>query len=273
MGGIGIIMIAVGHPAYYRMAITLAASVKHHEKTPICLVHDGQFDIFTDIEKGLFDNNMTIPGVHPMELKLQLYDISPFEQTVFMDVDMVMIPGKRVSDLVKSVQGCGFTIMNYYKKDASIWATVEDVRAASGNNIDPMYIPYSELMYFEKGEAAERLFTEALIQYKTPVPFIKFAGSVPDELPIITASLKTGVKPHQYNWLPVFWHFRSKRDAALQPHQLAKRYIAYSIGGNTLPHYVKAHYNNLSSFYCKKLGILPYQAKDKKYFLPNRSKI
>lgn len=273
MGSIGVLLIALGHENYYRMAVNLAASLRYNAPDiDIHLITDR-----IDIDERLFTsfNTLIELGLNPFACKTNLYDLSPFDKTLFLDVDMIWLPDRNPMNLFKELEGKAFTIMNAMKGEACIWADPEDVRKESGNTTDPIRIFYSELIYFERTEQTEAFFDEVKNVYQTTtITNRKFAGGMADELAYIIASLKLGVHPHMDDWQPVYWFFRNKKHAHLQPYQLKNNYYAYSIGGNNLPVYVKAHYNNLAAFYGKAAGVAkPYLAQDKRYFLSNRTKI
>lgn len=279
----GILLIAMGHENYLKMAVNLAASLKVNDKDiKIHLVHDGGWANLPMAEQQLFDSEST-PAYNIWHTKEQtdyikpktrMYELSPFDKTLFLDVDMVWMCDRPVSDLIAQLDGVDFTIMNEGPKEMCYWADPDELRQMVGGD-NPLYIYYSELVYFEKTPKTKDYFKKVQKVFDKPKPGTKtFAGSaMPDELAFIIASLQTGIGPHQDNWLPIYWHFRDKKHRHLQPYQLAKIFYGYSIGGNVTPEYAKAHYNNLTAHYASVMGIKkPYQVRDKKSFIPERSK-
>jgi len=268
----GVLLIALGHENYMKMAVNLAASLKYNcPDIQIALVHDGA----GQIPDNLFQCNIMVPPGNPIQYKTKLYELSPFQQTLYLDVDMIWLPGRNPEELFTTLAGIDFTIMNTGSGEYCIWAEADDIRQVAGNVDDPIYMFYSELIYFEKTGKAEAYFSMVQEIYTTAtLTNRKFAGGMADELAYIIAALQTGTKPHQDKWCPVYWFYRNKKDAHLQPYQLQNNYYAYSIGGNQLPGYAKSHYNNLARLYAKHAGIAkPYLAQDKRYFLSNRTKI
>lgn len=266
----GILLLALGHENYKAMAVNLAASIKlNSPQTKVAVIHDGMA-----IDSALFDHAILIEAKHPGHMyKTKLYDLTPFDKTLYLDVDMILVPEAKPDVLFDELDGVPFTVMNV-QKEYSPWADVTEIRKASGNNNDPFYAYYSEAMYFEKGKPAKDLFALASKQFKVKFENREFNGGVADELALTLAAMKLGIQPHKANWRPVFWHFRDKQDAGKQPFQLKGKYLAYSIGGNSLPAYVKANYNNLATFYGRSMGVAkPYMATDKRYFLANRTTI
>lgn len=279
----GVLLIALGHENYIKMAVNLAASLRTSDpEVHICLVHDGKFDQLEQKQRDLFSKDIKCPDQHCtttgrpdfIKAKTRMYDLSPYDQTLFLDVDMVWLVDKRVSELIKTLEGIDFTIMNTGPTEKCYWAEPEDVRKITGST-HPMYIFYSELVYFEKGEKAKAYFKKVKQAFDKPMIGARTFGTsaMPDELAFIIASLQTGTLPHQDNWFPVYWHFRDKSKRHLQPFQLSKEFYAYSIGGNVTPEYAKAHYNNLVAHYAKVMGInQPYQVRDKRSYIMERTK-
>lgn len=274
MGSIekGILLIALGHENYMNMAINLAASIKYNcSDIPIAVLHNGRLK-----ERQLFDHIIEIDEkIDFIKWKTRLYEISPFNKTLFLDVDMILFPEADLNKFFDELNGINFTIINAEKGEYAIWALPEDIRRTANNFDDPLYTFYSELIYFEKNVDTEIFFEEVKNQYTNPeIEHKSFSTGLPDELAYTIASLKLKMPPHKKNWDPVFWHFRNKKDARLSVHQLKNKYIALSVGGNQLPIYIKAHYNNLAIFYNQKMGIAKSKkVTDKRLYLIERAKI
>ena len=279
----GVLLIAMGHENYVRMAVNLAASLKASESTvKIHLVHDGGLYQLPDNEQRLFYSEVVPARAHwytgdapdYIKPKTRMYLLSPFDKTLFLDVDMIWMCDRPVSELFSELDGTDFAIMNEGPSDYCYWADPAELREMVSSE-PPMHIYYSELVYFEKNQKVKDYFKLVQKTFDKPRPGTKtFAGSaMPDELAFILASLQSGVGPHKDNWLPIYWHFRDRKHRHLQPYQLSTMYYGYSIGGNVTPEYAKAHYNNLVAHYSKIMGInRPYQVRDKKSYIPERSK-
>ncbi len=235
-------MIALGHENYIKMAVNLAASIRASDaQVSICLVHDGKYSALEPAARQLFDKQVKCPDQHCttngiqdfIKAKTRLYDLSPYQQTLFLDVDMVWLMDRPVSALLDELNEVDFTIMNIGPSEKCYWAEPDDLRHALGPD-NPMYVFYSELVYFEKSDRSKRFFKKVKQAFDKPIVSSRTFGSsaMPDELAFIIASLQTGVLPHKDNWLPIYWHFRDKGKRHLQPYQLAKEYYGYSIGGN-----------------------------------------
>lgn len=271
----GVIMIAMGHENYLKMAVNLAASIKANDTCLIHLIHDGGYSLLGAQEASLFDSHAEYIHQEKMDFikpKTELYELSPFDKTLYLDVDMVFLVNKKVGDLLSGLSGTDFAIMNQGREEKCLWADPAEVRKVTGDT-HPMHVFYSECLYFEKNPKTKDFFKKVKAAYNKPkVKTMTFAGShMPDELAFIIASLQTGLLPHQENWLPVYWYLRDKKYRHMQPYELP--FYAYSIGGNVVPEYGKAHYNNLVSYYSKIMGISdPYKVRDKRSYLPERVK-
>lgn len=283
MGSVGILLIAMGHENYIKMAVNLAASLRYNAPNiSIHLVHDGGYDALSDQEKSLFSTNEvpvdqvwhTNGKVDYIKPKTRMYELSPYTKTLYLDVDTIWLIDRSLDQLLSELSNVPFAIMNEGPTEKCYWADPSEIRAST-NSEHPMYVFYSELLYFEKSPELKNYFL--LVKKAFDKPIVKtrtFSGSaMPDELAFIIASHKTGILPHRNDWLPVYWYFRDKKMRHLQPYQLPSHVFAYSIGGNVTPEYAKAHYNNLVSHYSSKMGIKkPYQVRDKRSYIPERTK-
>jgi len=269
----GVLIIALGHKNYYRMAVNLAASIKRnspniHISIVVDSIHEDNAHVFDNIISAKYDN--------PVEAKTDVYDLSPYDKTLYLDADMILLPDVDLEKLFVELENVDFTIMNACAgDDYSVWASADAIRFATGNTEDPLPAYYSELIYFTKCSRIESYFEAVQHEYKTATLRGRtFAGVMADELAFTLASMKLKIFPHKLNWLPVFWHFRDKKDTGMQPYQLCEKYYGYSLGGNITPAYAKAQYDNLVTYYAQVMKVTkPFKALDKRTYLSNRSKI
>lgn len=282
MGSVGVMLIAMGHENYIKMAVNLAASLKAQSDVRIHLVHSGAFESLSEEGKRLFDtqelppNSVWTTNGQPdyIKPKTRMYDLSPFDRTIYLDVDMVWMVGRDINSLVAELNGIPFTVMNEGPEEKCYWAEPSELREYTKSET-PMYIFYNELIYFERTPEVKKYFSHVKKNFDLPkVKCKRFAGSaMPDELAFIIASLQTGIVPHRANWLPVYWYLRDKKFRHLQPYQLPGNIYGYSIGGNVTPEYAKAHYNNIVSHFSNVMGIkLPYKVRDKRSYISERTK-
>lgn len=271
----GILIVATGHPHYVNLAINLAASIKYNApQLRTCIVHDGGYASLTGPRKTLFDDEIYVSSNEAFKIKTQLYRISPYDRTLYLDADTIILPNVNLVGFIHQLKG--FNIINTGRgKDYCIWADPEAIRGLTGNNTNPLHQYFSEMIFFEKNDKMENFFKEVEYAYSnTDIQYKTIADQMPDELAYTIASIRTGVMPDIIDWCPLFWHFRNRKDSSMQSYQLSKKYIGYSIGGNVIPEYVKASYNNYVSFYEHKLGIKGLtKAIDKRLIFRNRIKL
>lgn len=273
----GILLIATGDKYYMDLAINLAVSIKANSSLPIHLVHSDNGSTYIQKSEQLFKSITVIQDyILPFGLKTQLYRLSPFDATLYLDVDMLILPGTDLEKCMNDLSGTSFAIINkYHKEDVSIWSDPKELRQLTGNQEPGMYHYFSECIYFEKNDETEKYFKEVKQAYEEPgIEYKKIANQMPDELAYTIASMRTGIVPHSKDWCPIFWHLRNRKDTHLQIYQLNKKYIAYSVGGNMLPQYVKASYDNLLTLYENKLQLKGLRRiAEKRIVLRDRIKI
>ncbi len=279
----GILLIATGHSNYYKMAAVLAASIRCNDNLPVCLVTDATIP---EREKHLFDivkapvikyNTQSYPGgskrVEHIRNKVHMYDYSPFQETIFLDVDQIVIHGRSLTKIFDELKDIDFTMSNTGPSKISIWADIPEVQGIYGDK--PFWNFHSEFVYFKKCPKVLDFFAAAIGVYKdNKIPSaVKFSGAaMADELAFQCAAIITGIYPHKENWEPNYWYDRhSLRDNQKYTYELTN-FTTYSIGGNVIPQRIKKNYNNLAKSYFAKLGLLnPYEVVDKQHFLPERN--
>lgn len=271
----GILIIANGHRNYYRMAVVLAASVKSNEPSmPICLITDNEVtdpQLF-DIVKKPTPESITQNGkTEYIKAKTFMYDLSPFDETIFLDADQIVIEGKKLLPVFDELKGIDFTMSNTGIAQESYWGDIQEVKNIYGDK--PFWNFHSEFVYFKKSKEAKKFFDAAKKVYKEGK--IKSAkrfanATMADELAFQSAAIITGIYPHKENWLPNFWFGRDAPNSRKYTYELTG-YLTYSIGGDTVLRAVKENYNNLAKHYFAKLGLSnPFQVIDKRKFLPER---
>jgi hypothetical protein len=277
----GVLILALGHPNYLKMAAVLAASIRINNpslaialatnSTAIPQEYMSLFDICLPIEEDFYRVNGIAEFI---KAKLHVYDITPFTETIFLDADQVMIPGRDLAKVFDELAAIDITFSNTGPSETSIWADIKEVQQLYGNK--PFWNYHSEFVYFKKCAAAKKYFNAAIKVYKdNKIKSAKrFANAtMADELAFQAAAIVTGIYPHKQNWLPNFWFDRDQRNSRKYPYELTD-YITYSIGGNIVPQVVKNNYNILAKSYFAKLGLSnPYQVEDKRNFLPERKNV
>lgn len=276
----GVLLIAVGDQAYKGMANNLAASIKYNDpNVKIAIATDEPRLINTSIVYQVIE----IPERYYkrngknewIKAKTFMYDLSPFQETIFLDVDMIVLEGRKITPVFDQMKEIDWSIANTGEAGMSIWADISEVKKAYQTDAK-FYNFHSEFVYFKKGKETKAYFDLVKRIFDKPKVSGKVFGGAPiaDELAFQIASMLTGVYPHQDHFTPTYWWARDRRTSHLYLYQIPQSMISYSIGGNHLPVHVKNNYNNLAIFYYSKLGLQsPYQARDKKLFLKERLKV
>jgi len=154
----GYITIATGDRSYVEMAEHLALSVRLNDSRPIALITDENTTI-SDSTRALFSDVIIMPareGYVGCMNKLRVFNFTPFEETIFIDADCLLIKADmdrhwdRFSDHDVNFLGEKLTSGNWYHFD------IENVLSA-------LDIPYivkmnSGLFYFKKNASAHAFF-------------------------------------------------------------------------------------------------------------------
>lgn len=290
----GILIYAIGHLNYYRMAEVLAASLIVNGAREeginvglICdnesnLVHPELFDVIIHLPADKFTINGKIVFNHATIL---VYDLSPFETTIKLDADMVWLNGRKPADLFKNLEdvdltfeNTGFDELKNADRKRSVWAPPQEIQKAYDfTGEEKIYTIFGEFVYFTRS-AENRAFFKRVkgIYHRPKVESASFSnGTFTDELAFQIAIMQTEKYPHQDHFTPVlnlFLGYNQYRDK--YAYQLPENFYAYSIGGNITPTWQRNQYNILASHYYSKLGLQnPFQATDKRRFLPERIKL
>lgn len=283
----GVCLMACGSPYYGAWALNLAASLKSTQSDcNITLLWQGQAKTYIEPYIHCFDRIIEIPtecttrnGLESLiRAKTCLYDLSPYDETIYFDADTIFFPFKGVFGLFDKLDNCTFSIGCRSKNDLAntdprlIWSSADSIKEKFGEvNIFNLS---SEFIYFKKCDKIKAFFDEVKNCFDNPeIDYVRFAGSVPDELAFQLAMIKTGVEPHQVPFLPFYWEPYEKKISNLS--ELYKtEFYGYSIGGSTLlPIQVDA-YNTLAKVYATNFGFkYPFLAKSKRELFPNRNTV
>lgn len=286
----GILLIALGSTQYGRMAANLAASIRVADtETPIHLVWQGDaLNHFTEAHKALFTSFEECPAEYYtkngkevfLKAKTWAYELSPFDETIFFDVDMILFGKKKVSDLFDSLKAVNFTFQNRgfqsLKEEKlnpkySHWCDINEVKSAY-NTTGRFYHLASEFFYFKRSDSNKKFFELAREIFDNPkVKPCEFGGDIPDELAFDIAACIMAKYPHKDNFVVVYWAVADKKMAWSD---ILQQYSGYSIGGNVIAQSVLDRYNQLAQAHAKALNLpFSYKAYNKKAWNKNRQKI
>ena len=293
----GILLICVGHPYYGKMAAALAATIRMVDNSiSIHLAYsESSVKYLSRDELALFSSMDIIPneyyvtkkGIQFIRTKMFMYELSPFDKTLFLDCDLLWL-SKQPQELFLELDGSPISYENYGFADLStgnvqysskiiyddmnLWAKIEDIRKAYSFDQGRYYHLQSEVFYFERGMSAKKYFKLALKIYDNiKVDYRKFAGGVPDELPFAIAAAQLDMFPHKDSFIPCGFKFEKKYSIL---NQYRERYFLISMFGNNSMSYLTERYNILTMAAYHKLGLQhPYKWKNKRSFLKERKVI
>lgn len=190
----GILIIAQGKQRYIDMAFTIAMSIKlTNPDLQLALVTDSSDD-------GLKKYYHYIIPIDPaygigFSQKMRMYQYSPFQKTMFIDVDCMII--KDINFLWEMFNGHEMSVMGKKKKSGPyIGTTIEALK----NFYDFDYLPSFNggVYYFEKSKQAERIFELAITIFEKKYDELKlwkFDGKPGDEPAMAIAMGVYGVSP------------------------------------------------------------------------------
>lgn len=225
----GILLLAIGNPYYGRMAYNLAISIKAIDTNAhisLIYTHDAIAHI-NNKNIWVFDKLIHYTGDQSgFGAKLQLYQYSPYEKTLYIDVDTLWVNKNSPNVLLDQLEGVSFTgitegVHDYgdtsksdHSKNYYFWADLEELKERYAFEKEKIFQWRSEFMYFEKCEKINNLFSIARNLYainsdKSRVDKLKsaklFCGHIPDELAINISCAMCDITPHIYKWEPSFW--------------------------------------------------------------------
>lgn len=278
----GILIVAVGHPYYGRMAYNLTMTIKSCEKDfPVAVVcSERSLNHLSAEQKSIIDHVIFAPGISQnCTSKLFAYQYTPFKKTLLLDADTLFVPGRLPSELFHQLDGVSFTgITEGHDGDVSqqyfFWCDPGEVKRKFPA-IKKIYQWRSELIYFEKCAAIKKLFWDALKIASDPgVTFKKYKNAVPDELAINIAAAINDIHPHVYKWRPSYWF---QLNGGLTPNvpAISKQFWIISFGGDFSSPSVKRMYDNTTAAASYKLGlqhVFPLHSKQE-FIVSERSKI
>ena len=132
---------------------------------------------FTPNHFQLFDRLHTIPqdcfysnGVLQFyRAKLFSYFLSSYEETIFLDADMIMLPkGRNLNTIFDELKDIDFTIQNRnnfeinQETSPDMWANLADIKTAYQISEGKFYYISSEFIYFKKSEKNEKIFKDEI---------------------------------------------------------------------------------------------------------------
>lgn len=226
------------------------------------------FDNIIDCPLEYFANGQYIRA------KTFLYELSPYDKTLFLDADMLWSPYQSITAFFDSFgeSKIQFAVRSEITQDNgfSEWCDVKQV--LKDFKIDYFYDLSSEVIYFEKCKEVKKVFSDAQKAYDSEkLVTKKFAGCKPDEPAFAIAISKSGIKMN-CPFKPTYWaHAESKKFLSQKE---VFQYPAMSVGGAWNQENVKKIYNDTSKWYAFKHGVkIFFPLLDKRDYIKERSLI
>jgi hypothetical protein len=190
----GILLVSFGSATYAKYAFNMAYSIKYYcHDLPVYLFSDGigldQIDtsVFDKVE--LFDFDSNDPGLN----KIKLFELSPFEKTIYVDVDGVCL--KDISPLFKELEDHNVyaQVIDYGKREDEItyseWATNDTIWDHFKLKKDAILCGLqTSIIYFNKSKISKKFFSKLKQNYNNRLDKNKyllmwgFKKNHPDEL-------------------------------------------------------------------------------------------
>lgn len=273
----GIILIATTHAYYGRMAFNLCMTIKATDcSIPVYLFWNGAALNHLSLEqREIFDHLEQIKQ-DSFGAKLHLYEFSPFEQTLYLDVDMAWLPKSKPEHLFSDCEADYCSITEGTNDDPHpkyyFWADWDEIKSVYG--ITNMHQWRSEVICFRKTDRVKQMFMMAQEIYANPrlKTLHRFGEHIPDELAINIACAKIGIEPHIYKWQPSYWPRLHGEGKTLDT--VHHNYYLISCGSNANSGYTRRIYDRTVAAAAYKLGrrhVFPLF--DKKEFIKERIKM
>lgn len=271
----GVLLFATGNPYYTLMAVRLAVSI--HATNPegmnitICVDEACNNGLLKQYSK-LFDkviilkDKMLLGAGDVLYAKMHADLITPYEQTLMLDVDMIMLPGKGMSlthyfERAKAyafyIQNRGFATIteDMEPNESAYWAHPSEIAKAYNLAEGKLYDYMGEWVYFDKSvstivkyfELCRELYAEKAMKIET-------IGSMSynEEIVYAVASNRLGLYPSTDDFT-TFWEPRvPATEHRMDRLELARKYYAISCGGSFNSNRIKADYEALIAAYINK---------------------
>lgn len=279
----GILLLAMGHPNYGEMAANLGMSIKAGSPNmPIVLVTHGRALAHIPMYLSMFTDIITVPDemimkngkVTYFKAKTHIYDLSPFDETIFLDVDTLWFQRSPITQMFEELKNVDFTIETRgTMKCKWFWGDMEEVKKKL-NITNRVPDVHSEFIYFKKTAKNKIFFDKVKELYDNPpTKPTDFAGDIPDEYAFTIAIALLGHYPHQERFLPLFWQNAEK------PRMLSsvvENFKGLSVGGTKFPDVAKRYYETVAKSAAQRVGGYGhhyFRLRKKKTYLPERQKL
>jgi hypothetical protein len=284
VGKKGILILALGHTEYGRMALMNAMSLRFSSQLPISLAYTK--GAITHISHGLkfFDKLIEVPEEYYtrkvykeyIKAKTHICDLSPYDETLYLDADTIWFPRRPVDNIFEDLKDvdlaiqCKGTTKIDGKQGKNYWCDLNEYKKAYG--VDTFYNFASEFIYFKKTKQVKKFFKDSSKIYDNlKINYTVFSGGIPDELIFNISMIQNDMKPFKEVFVPIYWEQSERKN--LKRSDMYDQYYAYSVGGKLSSSIEKRVYKDLTQYYGNHFGLHHYELRDKMRYLPERAHI
>lgn len=195
----GYLIIVADKQKYLESAVNLALSLKLKDKKPVCLLCCSKIRI-PSIYSGIFDKMILIKESEKLigtTNKLLQYKYSPFDRTMFIDSDCLMIKDN-IDIIWKKLKSYNIGLRGTIASSGKWSYFTEENNVDIGTIVTLLNIKFlikanSQVMYYDKSSRSEEFFKKALYLYehfrdKVSLQFKKVKDEYTDE-PIFGAAM------------------------------------------------------------------------------------
>lgn len=298
----GIVIIAGGSPYYGQMGANLTASIRRFDKE----IGIALFVTPSSMTPMMREQLKEKAGVQVQDLpeesyidskgkenflmsKTHLYKLSPFDQTIFLDADVLWLPLKTPTVMMDEMKELKFAMCNEGYIDTATgqdnttgiyttWTDYAQIVSKYGEKLSgKFYLMRSEFIYFRKCKEVREMFATAIKVYKNPlVKVMHLGGMMADEMAFNVACSIHGLYPHKEKWTPLYWPYRQLQihHSHMNLYDIPTKFQGISLGGNNTVDSILKYYNDQSKGHFKALGLHSYGVIGTKAMsLPSRSKL
>jgi hypothetical protein len=281
------------------MAFNLALGVRLYNETPICLITTkGNLQYISEVKKQYFNHiieldpkEYTVNGKQNHVLnKFRLFELSPFEETIYLDADSVWSRGRNINDLFEQFKAVDFGFTTYNENEYFPINSEKSIFwCKEGNNINDFnkffkfkkdaifYHVQASFLYFKKTEKAKQIFDKALeVFLKRDFDFREWADGMADELAFDLALALLNYKTENHYSGNIFYYplNANKKVRINDLPNIYKNYFYISLAGHQMHNDFISLYDRLVKYYSQqdlRLGTSEiYLWKNKADFLTER---
>lgn len=258
----GVLLIAMG-VHYSRLAFNLTKTIqKHNPGIKIAVITDCEDDFILEAFDQVIEPKLEhyVEGFmfNPFMLKTHIFDYTPFDKTIYLDVDTVCLKNfEELFDYSFKIQEVQKWNEQNWNKCAMVWVK------KAGKELKDLYdayeLPYcrlypeynSSFVMFERTQKNKQYFDLAKHYYlDRKLDFKPIGGRYPDELAFNMASAKLQHYSDQVQVHPMYFQWENKK---LPFEQIEEKYYFLGMAGGHHSQHLRRAYEmqvkKLSPFY------------------------